>query len=345
MKEPFAFYASRFRSRPFSMNQLDPLAPEEYQAGAAGAAYYLLSEPGCLRVSGPDAQAFLQRQTTNDLASLAEGRALLTVLTSPAARILDVLILLREGPDIAVLALPGRGAQTTRFLRSRIFFADKVTVEDESAATAQVAVLGPLAGQALAEAGFARPTRPGERLSADLGGTPARLLHVAPFGYRLVIPADRVETALAALQKAGAIGLSPQVYEVLRVEAGLPGAGSELTGEYTPLETGLAEAVSTTKGCYTGQEVLARQITYDKVTRQMAGLLLEGEARSGDRLWPAGGGQPVGTVTSAVRSPRFGPIALAVLRRPFHQPGTQLLAGSNQEGAVAASVTALPFPG
>jgi folate-binding protein YgfZ len=101
----------------------------------------------------------------------------------------------------------------------------------------------------------------------------------------------------------------------MRVEAGLPAAGAELSEDYTPLEAGLAAAISSTKGCYTGQEVLARQITYDKVTQHLCGLRLTRRAQPGGRVW-APDGSPVGRVTSAATSPRFGEIALAVVKRP-----------------------------
>src|SRR5690606_39681801 len=115
---------------------------------------------------------------------------------------------------------------------------------------------------------------------------------------------------------AGAVPLGEEAYDVLRVEAGLPASGTELTEDFTPLETGLAYTVSTSKGCYTGQEVLARQINYDKVSRQLVGLRLKEPAPAGSAVRAEG--RPAGTVTSVVLSPEHGWIALAVVRRPHH---------------------------
>jgi folate-binding protein YgfZ len=146
---------------------------------------------------------------------------------------------------------------------------------------------------------------------------------------------------LGVLQDAGAAELSAETWQVLRVEVGLPAASAELVSEYTPLEIGLVEAVAAEKGCYTGQEVIARQITYDKITQHLVGLKLESPAEPGGRLYAED--RPVGTLTSAALSPRFGPLGLAVVRRPFHQLGSLLSLGKPEEGgSQPAQVVPLP---
>ena len=122
--------------------------------------------------------------------------------------------------------------------------------------------------------------------------------------------------------------------QVLRVEAGLPGAGAELSGDFTPLESGLRSAVSENKGCYTGQEIIARQISYDKITQFLVGLHLDTSTALGTRLYSEG--RPVGAITSVAISPRFGAIALGIVRRPHHETGTLLHAGLESDGGIAA---------
>ena len=90
------------------------------------------------------------------------------------------------------------------------------------------------------------------------------------------------------------------------------------------MEVGFRWAISDNKGCYTGQEVIARQVNYDKVTRHLIGLRTGDSLRENETLYAQDSGQPVGTVTSAVVSPRFGSIALAVVKRPYHEPETRL---------------------
>jgi len=159
---------------------------------------------------------------------------------------------------------------------------------------------------------------------------------------RLLVPSDGIQNLISALEGVGTHRLETDTYEVLRVEAGLPAAGHELTEDYTPLETGLAEIISMTKGCFTGQEVIARQVNFDKVTKQMVGLHLEEEVKFGALVKNPENSQPVGNVTSAIISPRFGPIALAILKRPQDKAGTELIAeyGAN---SINATVSSLPF--
>ena len=160
-------------------------------------------------------------------------------------------------------------------------------------------------------------------------------------GYRLTCQSSQAPALLAALDHAGAVRLSYETFDLLRIEAGVPAGGQELTDEYTPLEAGLGWAVSASKGCYTGQEVIARQITYDKVTRHLAGLRLNHPVQAREEVFSAEEERQVGTITSAGISPRLGPIALAILRRPYDQPGTQVTLGINN--GLAATVVSLPF--
>jgi len=104
----------------------------------------------------------------------------------------------------------------------------------------------------------------------------------------------------------------------------------------------LLDAISLDKGCYTGQEVIARQITYDKVTKRLVGLRLDNPVEAGERVWADG--KPSGKISSSVISPSFGPIALAYLKRPYHQPGSKVwVAKSSEQAGLPAVVTKLPF--
>jgi folate-binding protein YgfZ len=284
----------------------------------------------------------LQRQSTNDVRLLAPNRSVLTVLTSPTGRILDLLRLLKEeDTSILALTLPGYTAATGRYLKSRIFFMDKVSVEDCSGEWYLVDLDG---AQAKAQLERLRLEAPGlDRVTSGVTfGATVRVVGqpgLAGTGYRLVAPAAARQIIEQALAEAGGERLDSTLYEILRIEAGLPVAGAELNERYTPLETGLGEAISSTKGCYTGQEVIARQLTYDKVTQHLAGLRLSGPVTAG--LPVLAEGRAVGTVTSFAQSPVYGPIALAILKRPFHEPGREVQVGEGE--SVRATVSALPF--
>jgi folate-binding protein YgfZ len=158
--------------------------------------------------------------------------------------------------------------------------------------------------------------------------------------YRLLVPREGGETLDSRLASLGVLEISRQVYEVLRIEAGIPAPEGELTESFTPLEVGLADAISATKGCYTGQEVIARQITYDKVTQQLVGLRPAGPVNPGDPVLAEG--KRAGVVTSAALSPRYGPIALGIVRRPHNAAQTEVEIG--EAGArIPAVVVDLPF--
>ncbi|MCS7221000.1 MAG: glycine cleavage T C-terminal barrel domain-containing protein [Anaerolineae bacterium] len=314
-----------------------------YEAAYQRAAFFIWPDAGYLQIGGEDRAAFLQRQTTNDVRLLSPERAIVTVLTSPTARILDVFLLLQEPETIGVITLPGRGTTTGRYLRGRIFFMDRVTVTDASSAIAQIDLEGPRAADVLRALGVALAPALDQVVHVTIGGAPARVIGrkgLAGLGYRLLVPAEALERLIKALEASGAESLTAESYEALRVESGLPGPRGELTEEYTPLEVHLQDAISDRKGCYTGQEIIARQITYDKVTRHLVGLQAEAPVAIGDQVLAED--RQVGVITSAAVSPRFGPIALAVLKRPYDQPGTVVTAVGENVSA-RATVTSLPF--
>lgn len=310
----------------------------------AGATFFPQPRAGYLTLEGPHRLDLLQRLSTNDLRPLQAGTVIITSLTSPTARLLDVLSVFFEGDTLVALSLPGYGEATLRYLKSRIFFMDQVSVSDFSSAYAQYDLDGIRAAQSLERLGV-NPT-PGLDQIVATGFKGARLQVIGQrglvgLGYRLILPREAAPTLEAALERAGVTHLSAEAHHLLRLEAGLPTAGAELTADYTPLEVGLDWTISQTKGCYTGQEVVARQITYDKVIQRLRGLHLEYSVEPRARLWAEG--KSVGVVTSAGVSPRFGPIALAIVRRPYDQPGTKLIAGDAPDQGVMSRVVALPF--
>jgi folate-binding protein YgfZ len=321
---------------------MDDTLRQEYRAAYEGAVFYPQPDAGYLRIAGEDRADFIQRQTTNDIRLLQPPRALLSVLTSPTARVLDVFYLVNDADAVGAITLPGFSHKTAQFLKNRIFFMDRVTVEDLSQETAQLDLFGPQAPNLLQKLSIQAPAlnTVGEVM---ITGKLVRILAVeACFGpgYRLLANAQDRESLEAALQQSGALRLSPANFESLRVEAGQPQAGRELSEDYTPLETGLTSAVADGKGCYTGQEIIARQLTYDKVTQQLCGLRLPGSTAVGERIYADG--KPAGTLTSFAQSPRFGPIALAIVKRPYFQPGTRVAVGSATSEA-GATVVSLPF--
>ena len=224
------------------------------------------------------------------------------------------------GETYGLITAPKRAAPLSQYFQERIFFSDLVEIEDQSERWIQVELGGPEAPgilKALLEIGEA-PTL-NQVAEGRLGEWPLKVIAergVNPsFGHLILAPREASDALDQSLAESGAIRLSDEQAELLRIEAGMPGT-MELTPDYTPYELGLGDWVSETKGCYTGQEVLARQVTYDKITRQL--VQLSAESPFTDAREVLADDKVVGRITSATLSPSFGPLALAVVKRPFN---------------------------
>jgi folate-binding protein YgfZ len=305
--------------------------PEDYVAARETAAFFLVPNPGYLVFRGETRQEYLQRQTTNDLSLLSPTRALPNFLTSASGRILEFFTLLQDSESISMLTQPGHGPGLAEYFKKRIFFNDKVTVEDKSAKWLLIELYGPAAESNLYKLGFDHlPESDGVLRLGDLLAIGA----TRPAAVRILFAETELNQILAKLQ---ARELNPETREILRVEAVQPG-DPEFNGEYTPFELGLERYVSTEKGCYTGQEVLARQVTYDKVVRKLVGLQSDQPILPGENV--LADGKNIGVVTSSAASPAMGNIALSVVRKPFDVAGLRVdLAGEKTQ---SSAVVLLP---
>jgi folate-binding protein YgfZ len=310
-----------------------------------GALYYRQMDSGFLQIEGPDRFDFLQRQTTNDVNLLSAEHTISTVLVSPTARILDVFNIFIDEERLGVITLPGYAEKTRRFLQSRIFFMDNVTVTDSSDKFSQIVLSGSKAKDLLTSKGMDPLPELSQVVFGSMANIPVsvmgeKILHSS--GYRLLFPLESRDSLVSSLLESGTVPIPSESYHVLRVEAGIPAADAELVDDYTPLEAGLEPSISTTKGCYTGQEIIARQLSYNKVTKHLVGLRLENSVQAGERIWVEG--KSSGTITSSTISPKFGPIALGYVKRPYHEPGVNVrVSQTSDAGGISAIVTPLPF--
>jgi tRNA-modifying protein YgfZ len=312
-----------------------------------GLVYRLQPLPGMIQIAGSDRLDFLQRLTSNDAKTLKRKKVISTVLTSPVGRILDVLYLFddEEQAEAAVysISLPGRTATTFAYLKSRIFFMDKVEVSDVSSEYVFYNLIGKDTEKVLVKFGFVGLPEAGQMAETSFNSQQLRLFRHDPhlgLGFQLIASQSVHEQVRNMLEELGVRKMTSEEYETIRVEAGIPAVDREISEEHTPLEINLENAISTSKGCYTGQEVIARQMNYDKVTRKLVGLYLESSTAAGTLL--RAGDRPAGKITSYVLSPRLGPIALAIVKRPYHKEGTQLTLQDN-DAVRSARVTHLPF--
>ncbi len=328
---------------------------EEYRALRESVALLDLSFRSRLSVCGTDRDRFLNGQVTNDLKRLVIGAGCYAAIVNARGK-MDADANIYRLTDQFLLDLePGMGPSLIDRL-NRYIIADDVVVQVPEPRYAMLSVQGPLATKVLPESGIAveAPARPfGIVLITHADWGPLFIANeprVATHGYDIYVPADTAEPVAQALQSAVArLGGRPagwDALETVRIEAGIPRFGADMDSTNLPPEAGIeSRAISYSKGCYIGQEVIARIRTYGQVTRTLRGLRLpaglEPLPARGDSL--SKDGQVVGAITSATHSPSLGaPIALGYVRKECNQPGTLLTVGGPEIEAVA-EIVPLPF--
>jgi folate-binding protein YgfZ len=314
-----------------------------------GAGWFALSDRGLLCVRGADRVRWTNGMVSNDVASLAPGtdrsgcHALL--LTAQGRIVADLHVLARE--DELWLELAGEVLPDVAKRLERFVIADDVTISDASGEWRRFALEGPRAPELLARAAGAPVA-----IASDSGtevSIAGALVVACAWGwsgeaaYQLFVPAtaaERVERAIAAAGRGDLEAADAEVLEVLRIEAGTPRQGRELSEDVLPAETGLVgRAVSTTKGCYTGQEIVARMESRGSASHRLVGLRCDASDADPPAVGAAviAGGQSIGSVTSACRS-QAGAIALGFVRNAHAAPGTAV-----EISGARAHVANLPF--
>lgn len=335
--------------------------------------YDMTHAAGRISGRGKDVLDLLHRMSTNDLRPLMEKPEVggQTVLTNEKGRILDVLNVLSREDDTLIVVSSGREQAVIDWL-------DKFTIMEDAKFISiteglhQIALIGPrsfdLVRQFTSTDLIAMPTLSAFR--ATIAGVPVliqKYFRLAESGWMIFVQAplaSDVKSFLDAevLAMNGAI-VNDALYEVLRIESGMPTAPNELNEKRNPLETTLVSAVSFTKGCYIGQEVIARLDSYDKVQRHMLGVILEGSAADIESelhesvslrgmgagtatsfMLETSAGEAVGEMTSYAVSPGVGSvIGLAFIRTAHANPNTHLALRLGEGRMVSAKLVKLPF--
>ncbi len=325
----------------------------EYAAVRRGVGVADLSHRGKVRVTGEDRVKWLQSVISNDILPLAPGSGLYSSVLTHKGKMLSYFRVYPL-PDAIMLEDVGEIGETTfQTLRKFLLYGTKAKMENCAESWGLLLVSGPKAAE-LIKAAFGADVsglKPLTFLTQEIGGQTALLIRTEETGetdIEILLPADGLAPAWDRLWTAGQpIGLKPfgtQTREVLRLEAGLPRAGADLTEEIVPPEANLEGiAFSLSKGCYPGQEVVARMDTYGSVRRRLVGLVLQDAVLPPKGAKVFSGDREVGWVSSAAQSPSLGhPIALGFPLRDFTNPDTALTV--EIEGhRHPATVRALPF--
>jgi folate-binding protein YgfZ len=314
---------------------------------------------GVVEVTGGDASRWLDGMVTNDIAAIsrAEGagdraeNGCYAALLTPKGRIVsDLHILAREDGywlETSAFAVADLMARLDKYI-----VADDVELADRSAEFARLAVEGPGATRLLAGVSGLEPVDNGgleavPEGSWTVGSIAETEVEMARFGFtgedawQLFVPPAARPAVLVALADAGARRASMQALEILRVEAGVPRLGPELNEEVFPDEARLEAAISRTKGCYKGQEIVARLYSRGAVNHLLVGLRFDGGRIPALGATLFCGAKKSGQVTSAAWSPTAGPIGLGYVRREHAEAGTELRC-EDREGDLSVTVAESP---
>ncbi len=292
------------------------------------------SDRGKLALTGADAKSFLQGQVTNDVESLSAGDGCYAAFLTPKGKMLGDMRILDTGAELLLdterVALQGLFNMIRRFSIGYDVQLHKRTME-----RGLVSLVGP--GADAVCGAHALPAVEHAHASVQLGEISARAIRT-DVGVDLMCDASATQDLIAALQAAGATPVSEATAECLRVEHGRPRFGIDVDDNVIPQEAGLnARAVSFTKGCYVGQETVARLHYRGKPNRHLRGLRLSVPGHTGDEIEFEG--RPVGRLGTVADSPALGPVGLALIRREA-PPGSSVTVG---ERASPAEVVELPF--
>ncbi len=297
---------------------------------------------GKVVVAGADRAKYLHAMLTNDIAALAPGTGCYAAYLTPQGRMIADMTVYELG-DLCLLDLHPSVKDTVLARLDQFVFSEDVRLGDVTETFASLGVYGAQSPAVLAGAlGSEEATRPVEEgglsslapfanLRAPFRGEPVVIAasdRLGVRGFELYCERGLAEPLALALEQAGGVRVAEEAVETVRIEAGRPEFTIDMDQETIPLEAGIENrAISFTKGCYPGQEIIIRIVHrgHGRVAKKLAGLIVRNEEvpARGDRLLFED--RDVGRVTSAAYSPALAsPIALAYVERELHEPGTGL---------------------
>jgi tRNA-modifying protein YgfZ len=318
------------------MTSIDTLAAD-YRAITEACGLVDRSERGKLALTGAEAATFLQGQVSNDVERLVPGTGCYAAFLTPKGKMLGDIRILAAGDEL-LLDTERVALQPLFNMIRRFSLGYQVELHKRTLERGLLSLIGPAATE-LSGAGQVGSDEHAHAVIEVAGtGLPARAIRT-DVGVDLLCDAADTGALRSALEDAGAVTVGDGAVECLRVEHGRPRYGTDLDDSVIPQEAGLNErAVSFTKGCYVGQETVARLHYRGKPNRQLRGLRLSGAVEAGEEL--VFEGRTVGRVTSVATSPRFGAIALGFVRREAPVGSTVSVGAA---GEVTAEVIELPF--
>ncbi|OUL28468.1 folate-binding protein YgfZ [Nostoc sp. 106C] len=313
------------------------------QAVKEGVAVCDRSHWGRIRVSDDERLRFLHNQSTNDFQSLKPGQGCDTVMVTSTARTIDLVTAYILEDAVLLLVSPNRREFLMQWLDRYIFFADKVLLTDVTDETATLSLIGS-GSDAIIErlgAGAIIGQPYGNHVLVNGGVIVAVGSGLASPGYTLILPVSEKERIWSEILESGAIELSDRAWNLLRILQGRPTPDAELTDDYNPLEVGLWQTISFNKGCYIGQETIARLNTYKGVKQHLWGIRLGGPAEIGAAI--SVGDEKVGKLTSYTETVD-GYFGLGYIRTKAGGVGLKVQVGETEGEIVAVPFVSHEYP-
>lgn len=305
-----------------------------------GVALYDRTHWGRLQISDSDRLRFLHNQSTNNFNILKPGQGCDTVFVTSTARTIDLATAYATEDAVLLLVSPSRRRRLLDLLDRYIFPMDRVELTDLTDTTVGFSLIGPESTKLLEKMGVGElENQPyATHKLIDFAGMQVRVAvgsGLATPGYTLIAPASDAAKLWDELVKAGAVPMGDRVWEQLRIEQGRPAVDFELTDDYNPLEARLLHTITYDKGCYIGQETIARLNTYKGVKQQLWGVQLNGAVEPGTTITI--GEEKVGKITSFTGT-ESGFFGLAYIRTKAGGEGLKV-----QLGEIAGEVVNVPF--
>lgn len=309
-------------------------------AAKEGVALYDRSHWGKILVTDSDRLRFLHNQSTNDFQKLKPGEGCDTVFVTSTARTIDLATGYVMEDGVMLLVSPNRREKLLKWLDKYIFFADKVKLTDITDDTATFSTIGPKSDVILEKLGLeeiiGKPLNSHQLFSIEnIEVRVAVGSGLATPGYTFIVPVDGSVQIWSKLVEAGSMPCGENAWEKLRILEGRPVPDRELTEDYNPLEVGLWDTISFNKGCYIGQETIARLNTYKGVKQQLWGIRLQGTVELGSSINLED--EKVGILTSYTETEQ-GCFGLGYVRTKAGGKGLKV-----QVGETEGEVVEIPF--
>lgn len=305
------------------------------EAVSAGAALVDRSHWGVIEMTGGDRLRFIHNQTTNTFTQRQPGEGCDTIFVTSTARTIDLSTIYVTEESLIILTSPSQDQRLVSWMDRYIFPADQVSLTNLTGEIAFFSLVGAGSSDVLEKLGISLDSALpyAHHQSFSLGDVSLRLAvgsGLALPGYTLLVPMAAAASVWLQLTDGGAIPAGESLWQQLRVQQGRPAPDHELTEDYNPLEAGLWQSISFEKGCYIGQETIARLNTYQGVKQQLWGIQLSRPANPGDALFAKD--EKVGLLTSVTDTPN-GPVGLGYIRTKAGGAGLEVTTGA-AEGVV-----------